>query len=201
VPVEQLTPYDTRIARDGVVPTREGNVHDAMNALVWATFPRAKRAVHERQARLVGAPYGHEPATRARGVRSREHDALAMFDEGSVVLVVDDAKLVELSGAVLARDDRAIARATACGEAIGVLFGHALYEHLALGRTLALGALAVLVPRSRLGEVAASTHDFAQWRAPLDAALSEFVRDPASLRAPEDCGLVGVAIETLGVAA
>src|SRR3954451_13860845 len=32
----------------GTVPMREGDLHDLLNALVWARFPLAKHALHER---------------------------------------------------------------------------------------------------------------------------------------------------------
>jgi hypothetical protein len=69
--------YDTRIVNDGEVSTRDGSWHDFLNALVWATFPLAKSALHRRQHRLVvpGAPR-----------RTPEGDALAMLDEGGVFL-------------------------------------------------------------------------------------------------------------------
>lgn len=73
--------YDARIVNEGVVPTRAGSWHDLMNALVWATFPRAKRALHARQHLLV------VPAKPGESLRRpRELDALALVDEGGVVL-------------------------------------------------------------------------------------------------------------------
>jgi hypothetical protein len=101
--------YDARITRDRCVPTRPRSWHDFLNALVWATFPRAKLALHQRQHRALvdRIPAGARtlPAT-----RSREHDTLALIDEGGVV-VLDDGRAREM-----------------------VLFGHALYEGLVLGR-------------------------------------------------------------------
>ncbi len=77
--------YDTRIVRDGEVPTRPGSWHDFLNALVWATFPRTKRALHARQAALV------VPAAPGQVVhRPRALDALALFDEGGVVRLPDE---------------------------------------------------------------------------------------------------------------
>lgn len=66
----------------GVVPTRHDNLHDLLNALTWARFPKAKAALCARQVRLA----------RERGVidglrvRTREQDACAMVDEGGMVL-------------------------------------------------------------------------------------------------------------------
>jgi hypothetical protein len=100
--------YDARIVHDGVVPTRPRSWHDFLNALVWGTFPRAKRALHERQHRELVSRVAPD-AKRLPGTRSREHDALALLDEGGVVQAV-----------------------TPAGE-MGIVFGHALYEGLVLG--------------------------------------------------------------------
>ena len=77
--------YDTRIVSEGVVPTRVGSWHDFLNALVWATFPRAKAALHRRQFELV---VPHAPR------RTKEQDALAMLDEGGVFCLRPDAEVV-----------------------------------------------------------------------------------------------------------
>ena len=77
--------YDTRIVSEGVVPTRAGSWHDFLNALVWATFPRAKAALHKRQFALV---VPHAPR------RTREQDALALIDEGGVFCVRPEVRLV-----------------------------------------------------------------------------------------------------------
>jgi hypothetical protein len=107
-PVDREALYDARIVR-GVVPTRPRSWHDYLNALVWATFPRAKRALHERQHRALDGRLA-DGARVLPPTRSREHDALALIDEGGVVLV-------ESGGATHL-----------------VVFGHALYEGLVLGR-------------------------------------------------------------------
>jgi hypothetical protein len=108
-PIDPQRLYDARITRERCVPTRPRSWHDFLNALVWATFPRAKLALHQRQHRALveRIPPGARtlPAT-----RSREHDTLALIDEGGVVLL-DDGRARE-----------------------SVLFGHALYEGLVLGR-------------------------------------------------------------------
>jgi hypothetical protein len=70
-------PYDARIVHEGVVRTRDGSWHDFLNALVWATFPLAKTALHRRQHEIV------VPGARRR---TPEGDALAMLDEGGVFL-------------------------------------------------------------------------------------------------------------------
>lgn len=118
--------YDARIAREGCVPTRPGSWHDLMNALVWATFPAAKRALHERQHGLV-VPAA--PGESAR--RPRELDALALLDEGGVVVLTPRPL----------EDEEALATAIASGEATAIVFGHAIYEGLVLGRPAPLASV------------------------------------------------------------
>jgi len=78
VAADKAPGYEARIVLAGEVPTRVASWHDFLNALVWASFPRAKRAL---TARLHGFA-----AARGRGNRSREEDFLALFDEGGVVI-------------------------------------------------------------------------------------------------------------------
>lgn len=98
--------YDTRIAR-GEVPTRPRNWHDFLNALVWATFPLAKAALHARQHRAIRAwAFAESNVVRhLPNARTRELDALALIDEG---------------GILLARAGKRV-------------FGHAIFEGLVLG--------------------------------------------------------------------
>jgi hypothetical protein len=100
--------YDARII-GGEVPTRPQSWHDFLNALVWATFPLSKHAYHTRQAAALRASV--EPgALTLPNARTRELDALALLDEGGVlVLQQSPTKFLDLA------------------------FGHALYEHLVVG--------------------------------------------------------------------
>jgi hypothetical protein len=78
--------YDARIVNERVVPTRPRMWHDFLNALVWLTFPKAKLALHRRQHAAIERwiPAG---ATHLPNARTREQDALALIDEGGVLLV------------------------------------------------------------------------------------------------------------------
>ena len=85
-PIDPRRLYDARIAHEACVPTRARCWHDFLNALVWATFPRAKRALHECQLQALLARL--EPCARTLPpTRSRNHDALALLDEGGAVLL------------------------------------------------------------------------------------------------------------------
>src|SRR5262249_27486079 len=85
-PADARPLYDARIVLERCVPTRERSWHDLLNALVWATFPRAKAALHERQLRALRERIV-PGAARLPATRSREHDALALIDEGGVVVL------------------------------------------------------------------------------------------------------------------
>lgn len=109
--------YDARIVSEGVVPTRPGSWHDLLNALVWAAFPTAKRALHERQHEIAVAP---TPGISAQ--RTREGDCLALLDEGGVL----------------------VAEQAGSGEGVRAVFGHAIFESLVLGRLPVLASTIVL---------------------------------------------------------
>jgi len=113
--------YDALITERRVVPTRHGSWHDLLNALVWATFPRAKLALHARQHRAITSHLG--PDLRLPGGRTRDQDAVAMLDEGGVVLPQrgEDAPTP-------------------------IVFGHAIYERLVCDGRVALWAAAIRVP-------------------------------------------------------
>jgi hypothetical protein len=129
--------YEGQIAEHGCVPTRPDDWHDFFNALTFAAFPRAKWALHHRQYGLLKQLV--VPGTRRLpGARTREQDALALFDEGGIALVVAPAAARGRSQAELAAAAAALCRA---GAAFPVPFGHALHEHLVEGLACPRGAL------------------------------------------------------------
>lgn len=153
-PRDLSSTYDARI-RAGFVPTRPGSWHDLMNALVWATFPQAKQALHQRQ---------FEQAVPTAPCRSRELDALALFDEGGL-LVVADARL---------EDELAVERALREREATAILFGHAIYEGLVLGREMPLASV-ICLQASREPTTLLSR---------MDHALTALLADRSEMRDP-----------------
>jgi hypothetical protein len=102
--VDPESMYDANIVR-GVVPTRARCWHDYLNALVWATFPRAKQALHARQYRMM-REWATPGAAALPNARTREQDAVALVDEGGIVLLKSGNGVV------------------------AVPFGHALFEGL-----------------------------------------------------------------------
>lgn len=68
----------------GAVPTRPCNLHDLMNALTWAVFPRAKLVLCRRQVEVARAR-----GPRTNRLRTKAQDRLAMLDEGGLLALPD----------------------------------------------------------------------------------------------------------------
>jgi hypothetical protein len=150
--------YDARITLDREVPTRARCWHDMMNALVWGTFPAAKVALHARQHGAISARIA--PGARTLPPRTAELDALALVDEGGVVVFAPRSR----DGA-----------STASAESVYV-FGHAIYESLALGVPPAIVAALVLdIPVPDGDDLA-----------PVDRALASALADPLRFRSPTE---------------
>lgn len=157
-PIEARALYDARIVLFGEVPTRAGCWHDFMNVLVWGTFPRAKRALHSRQHRAIAARL--VPGARTLpAVRTPELDALALLDEGGVVVLSHKGD----------GPDAPSARRM-------VVFGHAVYESLVLGVAPAVvAAVALTLPRvDHGGDVVQA----------VDRVLAATIEDDAMLQTP-----------------
>lgn len=178
-PVDPRTLYDGRVTLEGVVPTRARCWHDFMNALVWGTFPRAKRALHARQYHAIAARLA--PGARTLPpVRSPELDALALLDEGGVAVLATHPEAV--GDALATREPAALRSQVAAGSAVAVIFGHAIYESLALGVPPAVAAAIVL---ARDPSEPDPVRD-------ADAGLARVIEDAALLQSPRELRRVDV---------
>jgi hypothetical protein len=146
-----------------------------MNALVWGTFPHAKRALHARQHRAIAARVVPNART-LPPVRTPELDALALLDEGGIAVLTADPERVH--AALTTRQPGALRAEVATGHALAVIFGHAIYESLALGVAPAVAA-AVVIPRDRSQPDAVIDADMSLARCIDD---SERLRSPRELR-------------------
>lgn len=171
IDIEQL--YDGRIALRGEVPCLGTSYHDLLNVLVWAAFPRAKRALHARQYRALQAwlPPG---SGRLPNRRTREQDALALFDEGGSVLVASAADAAALREALAAGAAPELALP---GAARVVLFGHAVMEHLCFESAALSSAALVVELEPPLPEGRALLDR-------VDRALAARLADPRELASP-----------------
>jgi hypothetical protein len=169
--------YDARITLDRCVPTRERSWHDLINALVWGTFPRAKRALHARQHRATTERVSRGART-LPPTRTREQDALALIDEGGVVVL---ASHTGTASAAL-RDAGALRAMNASGVAEAMIFGHAIYESLVLG--VAPAAVAAVVVARDGAEVDTIRE--------ADATLARALEDMSRFRTPGELCRVDV---------
>lgn len=143
-PFASAASYDGRITLAGAVPTRPGSLHDLMNALVWTSFPRSKRAIHARQLQALSAEVD-EGAAALPGRRSRLRDRLSMLDEGGLLLVASGPR-APLEEALARADVAALSAHRARGTLAAWVFGHAILEHAAQQTGRGVRASAVLLP-------------------------------------------------------
>ncbi len=132
--------YEVRIEEHRRLPTRERSWHDLTNALVWAAFPRSKRALTARQHGILTSRL-RDPARLP--VRTREQDALAMVDEGGLLLLTREGR-DEVGVALEAGDETRLAALADQGALEALAFGHALMEH-AIDGVLDVRAYAIVL--------------------------------------------------------
>ena len=170
-PLDPRQLYDGRIALEREVPCLRSSYHDLLNVLAWAAFPRAKRALHARQFRALSA-WLPAASPQLPNRRTREQDALALFDEGGSVLVLSSelgARLSSVPAGTLAISD-APARL--------VLFGHALMEHVCFERARVRSAALLLTLESPLPEGPALLER-------VDEAIARRLADESELTHPD----------------
>jgi len=171
-PIDPSTLYEGRVIDRGEVPTRLDDWHDLFNALAFVHFPRAKRALHARQYGILKSRLTPS-STRLPNARTREQDALSLFDEGGICLAAPHA----LAGVLHEADDDTLRDALATQQVRIFPFGHALYEHMVARLPVPLGTL-VVVPLT--ADVIASDGLLDG----LDLALSQQLDDPRAFQLP-----------------
>ncbi len=172
VVLEEL--YDGSIALRGQVQCLNESYHDLFNAIVFAALPCAKHALHIRQFRALRERV-IPGSLRLPEVRTREQDALTVFDEGGSVVVVDSSTygLMMASCEPIALDD-------VPGSEL-VTFGHALLEHAFYGQ-YELRSCAVLLVKSAL-----DNSPLLPW---VDERLAARLADLSCFQAPGADGVV-----------
>jgi len=176
--------YDGRIALERQVPCLDASYHDLFNALVWAAFPRSKRALHARQFRALQRRW--QPGqTRLPNRRTPEQDALTIFDEGGgVVLGVEpEAPRAGASSARCAEPARA-PRA--------VLFGHAVMEHVCFAAAPVRAAALAVTPNSTVPDSAVTEAGGRELFEAIDRALAQRLADEAELTSVEFDGVLSI---------
>lgn len=155
---------------------RPGNLHDALNAVVWRTFPAAKRAISARHVDL-----GHDP--KSPNGRPRGRDVLTLFDEAGLLLVSPEAKAL---AAANARHDWhtlfVVGRARWHATIRPIVFGHGALEQMA--KSFA-GHDAPVIQRDLTLKALWLDAAPAMTLAGIDAALARAIRAGAVLHAGE----------------
>jgi hypothetical protein len=170
--------YDTRVTLHREVPTRECDWHDLFNALCFATFPRAKRALHQRQYAALARRLADAPP-KLPSARTREQDALTLFDEGGVAIATTREVAAELTGAEPGPLPGLLERLERTGRARTVPFGHALFEHVVEGLVPPGGGTRVVV-LDALPEAPDALLDA------VDAGLCALLRDAEQFLTPKE---------------
>jgi len=165
--------YEARVAARSEVATREGNWHDLFNALMWAAFPRAKRALSRRHAAGRDSP--------VPGTRGAARDAATVLDESGVIFACADPTLATLLRGFQWRELFVAQRAAVVREVRCLLFGHALAEKALTPYVGMTGHAVILeVPAAALAVAPAALPTA------LDECLAAWLADPAVLASPRD---------------
>jgi hypothetical protein len=82
--------YEKTIAASGIVPSRENNLHDFLNALVWLRFPQLKSALNLRHCQALEQQPGEHK------LRGRLRDQLTLLDESGMLVISARPDLLEL---------------------------------------------------------------------------------------------------------
>jgi Protein of unknown function (DUF3025) len=128
--------YETFIATTGCVPTRDDNLHDHFNRLVWHRHPRIKQRLNALQAAEIAS----------RGIaatRGATRDALTLFDENGALWPDAPPPLAE---SLVARDWHTlfVTHRALWQHHRFEIFGHALLEQLSTAPRKALTAHVLL---------------------------------------------------------
>jgi hypothetical protein len=172
--------YETRIAENGVLATRENNLHDVFNALVWLRHPTLKHALNARQVadiRVVG------PKQRTRGQCAMTH-----FDEAGAIVWFSDQRLLapwdahDWAGLFLRERE-------AWGRRIAItVFGHALLERQFAGDEV-LSTAKVIAVQVAAGEIAprcvGDSSIIADWEQ-AEATIARAIRESRLLVDPQE---------------
>jgi hypothetical protein len=181
--------YEERIARHGLIATREDNMHDWFNALVWLRHTEIKRAMNARQVADI--------ARVGRKQRTRGQCALTHFDEAGAIVWVASR---ELLAAWDAHDWRRLfgTHAAEWGANIAVtIVGHALYEYALVHQTMPVAkALAVAVDSREIAERSGGGASIpcraeAEHSIAAEIAAGRVLADPQELRPLPLAGIPG----------
>lgn len=132
--------FERRVVEQNELVVRPDNLHDLMNALVWLTFPRTKRAISEAHVALG--------VTNDGKTRPRRRDVLTLFDEAGIILLSQRNDLRELHEAHEWRALFVDHRQDFVRDVRPILFGHGSLEQLGSNPHRGLTVKALWLPFS-----------------------------------------------------
>ncbi len=134
--------YEPRIFLKRELQTRRENWHDLFNALVWLRFPQAKSELNKLH-------YQTAVQRQAKTNRSPQENAITLFDESGIIVISDNAALLQLIREHQWRQLFVQHREDFANHIRCIVFGHALYEK-ALSPYIGMTAQALLIQSDEL---------------------------------------------------
>ena len=122
--------FERRVVERNELVVRPGSLHDLLNALVWLTFPKTKRAISEAHVALGVNADGVPRRGAAPHRRPRRRDVLTVFDESGMIVVSERGDLREMNRTHQWRELFVTHRGDFIEQARPVLFGHGSMEQL-----------------------------------------------------------------------
>jgi hypothetical protein len=115
--------YEPRCYLSGEVQTRENNLHDLFNALVWVTLPKSKAAINARHYRALT-----ETSPSLQTQRGNTRDMATLFDESGIIVACSKKQLINLLCNFQWKELFWIHREEVISSMGFYIFGHGLYE-------------------------------------------------------------------------
>ncbi len=114
--------FERRVVEQNELIVRRNSLHDLLNALVWLTFPKSKRAISEAHVALGVNKDGK--------TRPRRRDVLTLFDESGIIILSENDALRTMNQSHQWRELFVNYRADFIQQARPILFGHGAMEQL-----------------------------------------------------------------------
>ena len=114
--------FERRVVEQNELIVRPDNLHDVLNALVWLTFPKTKRAISAAHVALGITADG--------STRPRRRDVLTLFDESGIIVVSENDALRTMNQQHQWRDLFVTHRSDFVKQTRPILFGHGALEQL-----------------------------------------------------------------------
>jgi len=161
--------HEPRCFLTGEVQTRENNLHDFFNALVWLTFPQSKAAINARHFRALT-----DANSTLQTQRGNVRDMATLFDESGVIVASADENLSSLLRDFGWKELFWSHREDVAAKMGFYIFGHGLHEK----------AITPYVGMTGQGLVLQVEADFFDWPMPrrmrhVDECVANYLNEPS----------------------